>query len=104
MNHFPTRGPWKVVHESPNDECTFASVQAKGEDGKWLEIAVLRGEEPYAASKGVANARLIAAAPDLLSAARRALNVLRTQGESVRPGNVLGSLQAALTKAKGGAS
>lgn len=48
-----------------------------------------------------ANARLIAAAPDLLAAARRALNVLKATGESVRPGNALGVLDAAIQKATG---
>jgi hypothetical protein len=48
-----------------------------------------------------ANARLIAAAPDLLAAAKRALNVFKSQGESVRPGNVLGALEAAIAKAEG---
>lgn len=38
---------------------------------------------------------------DLVKAATRALNVIRAQGgESVRPGNVLGALEAALAKAK----
>ncbi len=48
---------------------------------------------------GEANARLIAAAPELLAAARRALNVLKATGESVRPGNALGALDAAIAKA-----
>lgn len=48
-----------------------------------------------------ANARLIAAAPDLLSAARRALAVLRATGESVRPKNALGALHDAIVKASG---
>ena len=48
---------------------------------------------------GEANARLIAAAPELLAAARRALNVLKATGESVRPGNALGALEAAIAKA-----
>lgn len=48
-----------------------------------------------------ANARLISAAPDLYAAAKRALAVLKATGESVRPGNALGALEAALTKAEG---
>jgi hypothetical protein len=49
--------------------------------------------------EAAANARLIAAAPELLAAAQRALRVLKTQGESVRPSNVLGALEAAIQKA-----
>lgn len=45
------------------------------------------------------DARLISAAPDLLKAAKRALAVLKAQGESVRPGNVLGALAEAIAKA-----
>ena len=40
------------------------------------------------------------AASDLLKAAKRAFAVLRAQGESVRPGNVLGALEAAIAKAE----
>lgn len=36
----------------------------------------------------------------LLAAAKRALVTLKAQGESVRPGNVLGALQAAIQKAE----
>jgi hypothetical protein len=50
-----------------------------------------------------ANARLIATAPDLLKAAERALRVLKATGESVRPKNALGELEAAIAKATGAA-
>jgi len=43
--------------------------------------------------------KLIAAAPDLLVAAKRALRVLKAQGESTQPGNVLWALNEALKKA-----
>lgn len=45
--------------------------------------------------------RMCDAAPDLLHAAKRALSVLRAQGEAILPGNVLGALDAAITKATG---
>lgn len=45
-------------------------------------------------------ARQMVAAPDLLAAAKRALNVLKGQGESIRPSNVLGALDAAIRKAE----
>lgn len=45
-------------------------------------------------------ASLIVAAPDLLAAAKRAINVLKAQGESTRSGNVLGALAAAIAKAE----
>lgn len=46
----------------------------------------------------------MAAAGELYKAAQRALNVLKAQGESVRPGSVLGALDSALRKARGEAS
>ena len=42
----------------------------------------------------------MAASGDLLAAAKRALNTFKAQGESVRPGNVLGALEAAVAKAQ----
>ena len=39
--------------------------------------------------------------PELIQAAKRALRVLKGQGESVRPGNVLGALEAAIKAAEG---
>lgn len=51
--------------------------------------------------RGDAEERLRDAAPDLLRAAKRALNVFKAQGESVRPGSVLGALDAAIAKAEG---
>lgn len=41
---------------------------------------------------------------DLLHAAKRALNVFKAQGESIRPNNVLAALDAAIRKAEGGQS
>lgn len=48
-----------------------------------------------------ANARLIAAAPDLLKAAKRALATLRASGYHDEPNNVLGALYAAIARATG---
>jgi hypothetical protein len=49
------------------------------------------------------DARLYAAAPDLLRAAQRALNVLKaTGGNTVQPGNVLDALDKAIRRATSG--
>jgi hypothetical protein len=45
------------------------------------------------------NAQLRASRDELLKAAKRALNVLKAQGESLQPGNVLSALDAAITAA-----
>lgn len=48
-----------------------------------------------------ADSHLVAAAPELYAAAKRALAVLKAQGESVRSGSVVGALDIALRKARG---
>jgi len=58
------------------------------------------GDEIVGGYINEADAHLYAAAPDLLRAAKRALGVLKAQGESVRPGNALGALDAAIAKAE----
>ena len=86
----PTKGLWKVykgwVHpvleNGSNGNDSFAICECFGPDALF-------------------NATLIAASTDLLSAAKRALAVLKAQGESVRPGNALGALEAAIKKATG---
>ncbi len=59
------------------------------------------GRERTSDGEVEAVARLAQASPDLYAAARRALAVLKAQGESVRPGSVLGALDAAIAKADG---
>ena len=85
----PTPGPWYIV--THNGRMTVKGPGA---------ISLADIYHPPAGD-GLTNAHLIAAAPDLLAAARRALAVLRAQGESVRSGNVLGALDAAITRAEG---
>jgi len=68
-----------------------------GPSGESLNVTVHRDNH----CEAEANARLIAAAPDLLKASKRALAVLRATGESIRPGNALGALVAAIAKAEG---
>jgi hypothetical protein len=104
-----TPGPWYA--EPINDEedvfCAIfgPSVLNAAEE---VEIAVLRASDPqpghsaYRDNEGQANARLIAAAPDLLAACRHAMNV----GEIKYKTCALSSyshdiLKAAIAKAEG---
>jgi hypothetical protein len=84
-----TPGPWKV----------WSSLY------EGMAAAVVRDVEPLetvAEVRAYRNATLIAAAPDLLKAARRALNVLKaTGGNTVQPGDVLEALQSAISRAEG---
>ncbi len=103
-----TLTPWE---SRPNDEhrweedfrdaCVVYNV--KGETG--VAIIGARGGPIQTPEINSANAAFILRAAnshdDLLAACKRALCVLKAQGESVRPGNVLGALDAAISKAEG---
>lgn len=66
-----TPGPWQVNHSDPEQVC-----DSDGEGRGCAPIAVMAGPQ-----KGRrANARLIAAAPDLLEALRRLLEIIREEG------------------------
>ncbi|CAM5769967.1 hypothetical protein [Bosea minatitlanensis] len=95
-NHTP--GPWRMTLDDFGDY----TIQPQHEE---LAIAaVVNGEMRRmggVSGEHEANAHVIVAAPDLLKAAKRALVTLKAQGESVRPGNVLGALDAAIQKAEG---
>lgn len=92
-----TPGEWEAV-EFPTGWVVRSVYQdAEGRRCTAYPAVVNCGGQP-----NEANAHLIAAARDLLKAARRALAVLKaTNGESVRPGNALGALHAAIAKAEG---
>ena len=97
-----TLAPWSICWTVENGERTGGHIV--GDDGKGSTAPICdvpffpRRRDP---GETQANLHLIAAAPDLLAAAKRALAVLKAQGESVRPGNALGSLAAAIAKADG---
>lgn len=71
-----------MIRPSPRE--TLRALENQGEDRIW-RTAKAAGE----------------AMDDLITASRRALNVLKATGESVRPGNALGALEAAIAKATG---
>lgn len=90
----PTSGPWELVPERTENDNFASSIYgpAGDHDGILIARADQNGAFP-------ADALLLAAAPELLAAAKRALAVLKATGESVRPGNALGALEAAIAKA-----
>lgn len=88
MAHTP--GPWYVY--GPAAECV--ATDALGERGVLVATAALHGTDYRA------DARLIAAAPDLLEAAREALDALRRSGGTI-DGTVADMLAAAVAKAEG---
>jgi len=65
----PTPGPWEFVHKltpSENHRGFFIRAEKPSRNGKWALAEVQPGDED--GTLGLANARLIAAAPDLLAA------------------------------------
>lgn len=71
MSVTPTPGPWQLNTQ-------YADIEVRGPDGSGVLIAVMCpwGIAADGPSPQAANARLIAAAPDLYDAADNALNVL----------------------------
>ena len=96
MSH--TKGPWNLVWWG-NEQYPFPLSILANNDGAWVS----RGGEV----SSEANARLIAAAPDLLEAAHEAeLQIQymhRMFGETGTGNNVLAQLAAAISKATGAA-
>lgn len=95
-NTLHTPGPWK---------CDLVSLKIWANDGN-AEIAQTSSD--VSIHEEEANAHLISAAPDLLSAARNAANVLAAlatgQLAAIHPdSNTLQELRAAIAKAKGAA-
>lgn len=85
-----TPGPWVV---GPADDTVVTHL---GKDGVRYEVAAIDGDynEPDEWPVMEANARLIAAAPDLLSAAHSALFVLRIVYERSPGTNEAGAITA----------
>ena len=112
MSHTP--GPWKVGHDVSGINYNANIVYAPTGDpltanavAQVYGIAMHRGlhELPPGSEAGLANARLIAAAPELLDVARDARSVLRMADRSdawrAERDRVVTKLEAAIAKAEG---
>ena len=89
-----TPGPW-LVDENITDARSRGYI--RGEN----RVAVARANSTgrgYSEMK--ANARLIAAAPDLLATAKYALSQLEAMGQITNTGDVCGALREAIAKAE----
>lgn len=93
-----TKGPWEV--QDPLGPDILSIVEAGKQAHEWRHIATIPsdGEEIYIL-EAEANARLIAAAPDLLEAAKGALMLLNTRSEW-DDCHVSRTLRAAISKAE----
>lgn len=101
MRHTP--GPWFQSHRAiPNDKDGIYSTQVYDEKGEtiadlaWYPVNLGNG---HIGTAREANARLIAAAPDLLAASKHAAMEWRLHGQLTDSCRVL---EAAIAKAEGG--
>jgi cytochrome c556 len=96
MEQKHTPGPWSIGSPLNNPNNGFPIRSESGE-----EVAVV-ADWSHRANIERANARLIAAAPDLLEAAIHAEETLSLYvAETGEPGAALDALRAAIAKAKG---
>src|SRR5690606_11039817 len=93
-----TPGPWKSEYHGKESHAIIGG-SANGRD--WTIIAEIHDPVGYVPrSERSANARLIAAAPDLLAACKAVLNEIQTNTEWLDPA-VESALEAAIAKATG---
>lgn len=97
-----TPGPWEVLH------CGIDSETILVQSGDGLEICTTIGEQ-MGLPEEAANARLIAAAPDMLAACKSALEVLDEAcqtgyHDAEKDAPTARELEAAIAKAEGGAA
>ena len=77
-----TKGPWSAgTHHLPRQDGTWRSFQIKGPDGK--SICAAASSTTRAGAELEANARLIAAAPNLLAVVLEAVDGCEAMGWSV---------------------
>lgn len=105
-----TPGPWELKGERVDGKCIFVENDHDG----WHRLAVEVDSDDCDTATAWANARLIAAAPELLEACRAALPLISAEADRRRdsgvPGyetemdDLAGVLRAALAKAGEGGS
>jgi hypothetical protein len=99
-------GPWEITEEDADGGCeivvgvwTIATVH-----GGIISAADLAAANDDIYAGSVANARLIAAAPDGLALARTFLDFAKSGGHFAYPPGSLQALEAFIAKATGGAA
>jgi len=86
MTH--THGPWELEHCRNEDGSKFITINGQGPHGAWLadiQAGDVNGKPTDVTEKHLANARLIAAAPELLAALEDAEFLLRKAGLMAGP-------------------
>ncbi len=96
-----TPGPWKVSTTYKDFAAGRAAIVPWSDQGRTL--AEVRPIKCYPASEVAANARLIAAAPDLLAACKRMVRASENHGSRKQMMNAaMIELRAAIARAEGG--
>ena len=88
MTHTHTQGPWELEHCSNEDGSKFIAINGQGPHGAWLadiQAGNINGKPADVTERHLANARLIAAAPDLLAALQDAEFLLSRAGLMAGP-------------------
>lgn len=102
MEHWHTPGPWDWSHrEIPGGNYSTQVYDANGKEIATIAWYPVR-ENNVTTTSRVANARLIAAAPDLLSATIQVEAILAQIID--QPSDTLNKLRAAIAKATGGST
>jgi hypothetical protein len=103
MSHTP--GPWEftpMLSGSENHKGFNLWGRNGGLRGIWLgELSPVGTEDGDASEEGIANARLIAAAPDLLAACEMAKGWMEESGELTSKDHYYDFICAAIKKARG---
>lgn len=99
-----TPGPWRIQPRFPKDRTSpYEILNTAGDQSPAIVLALAHQGWTHS---GEANARLIAAAPDLLAAVENALGCIESLPESVYGVDIeelATELRSAITKATGGA-
>jgi len=99
MKH--TKGPWHITEPNAINGKRFICTEPA--DGVFYTVAITMGDAAWSHINDAANARLIAAAPDLLDALRWTLESLIDDYEGWNDMPVVKAARAAIAKAEGAA-
>jgi hypothetical protein len=108
MTYTHIQGPWEIEHCINEDGSKFITINGQGPHGAWLadiQAGNIDGKPADVTERHLANARLIAAAPDLLSALQLLMDQYDSSPDFTMGGNLTNApfimARAAIAKATG---
>lgn len=81
-----TRGPWFYYYDPLDSVSLGGSFRVKADDAASTPVGNLPNPSGFYSQKQEANARLIAAAPELLEALNRLVDLIDSEGEGLECG------------------